>query len=54
MDDSADNTGSAVSFDNTYTKMDARQHRGYSDPHNPFVKTGYVRDGYFNDYYGNN
>lgn len=53
MDDSADYSGSAVSFDNTYTTMDARQHRGYSDPHSPFVKTGYVRDGYFNDYYGN-
>ena len=46
MDDSADINGSAVSFDNTYSTMDARQFKGYSQPYNLFVKAGYVQSGY--------
>ena len=43
MDDSADINGSAVSFDNTFTTMDARQYTGYTKP---YMSSGYVAKGY--------
>ena len=43
MDDSANATGSVVSFDNTYSTMDARQFTGYT---NPYMVSGYVQSGY--------